>query len=47
MGIGIHHAGLQTDDRRLVEKLFIEGILYVVVATSVRKLLLFRSIGLP
>lgn len=33
-GIAYHHAGLETDDRRLVEKCFIEGKLRVLCATS-------------
>jgi ATP-dependent DNA helicase HFM1/MER3 len=34
-GIGVHHAGLSVDDRRLTEELFFRGDLRVVVATSV------------
>jgi ATP-dependent DNA helicase HFM1/MER3 len=34
-GIGVHHAGLSVDDRRLTEELFLRGDLRVVVATSV------------
>ncbi|GJJ12340.1 hypothetical protein Clacol_006581 [Clathrus columnatus] len=33
-GIGVHHAGLGLEDRRLVEKLFLEKVIQVVVATS-------------
>ncbi|KAF7311383.1 DEAD/DEAH-box DNA helicase [Mycena kentingensis (nom. inval.)] len=33
-GIGIHHAGLTTDDRRAVEELYLKGVLRIVVATS-------------
>jgi len=33
-GVGLHHAGLTNDDRELVEKLFVEGKLQVLVATS-------------
>lgn len=40
-GIGVHHAGLSMDDRRATEDLFIEKILRVVVATSVRSLAMF------
>ncbi|KXN92197.1 putative ATP-dependent DNA helicase HFM1 [Leucoagaricus sp. SymC.cos] len=35
-GIGIHHAGLGIDDRRLVEDLFLDGTLRILVATSVK-----------
>jgi ATP-dependent DNA helicase HFM1/MER3 len=34
-GIGAHHAGLDLSDKRLVEELFINRVLRVVVATSV------------
>lgn len=34
-GIGAHHAGLDISDKRLVEELFMDGVLRVVVATSV------------
>lgn len=34
-GIGVHHAGLNMDDRRATEALFLDGTLRVVVATSV------------
>ena len=34
-GIGAHHAGLELPDKRLVEELFMNRILRVVVATSV------------
>jgi len=34
-GIGAHHAGLELSDKRLVEELFLNRILRVVVATSV------------
>ncbi|POM85354.1 Sec63 Brl domain protein [Cryptosporidium meleagridis] len=33
-GIGIHHAGLSESDRKLVESLFLNGIIQIVVATS-------------
>jgi len=33
-GIGIHHAGLSMEDRRLIENSFLSGKLFVVVATS-------------
>jgi replicative superfamily II helicase len=35
VGIGAHHAGLEFSDKRLVEELFLNRILRVVVATSV------------
>lgn len=35
VGIGVHHAGLNMDDRRLTEELYLNGTLRVVVATSV------------
>jgi hypothetical protein len=34
-GIGAHHAGLEISDKRLVEELFMNKVLRVVVATSV------------
>lgn len=34
-GIGAHHAGLELPDKRLVEELFMNRVLRVVVATSV------------
>jgi ATP-dependent DNA helicase HFM1/MER3 len=34
-GIGAHHAGLELSDKRLVEELFMNKVLRVVVATSV------------
>ncbi|XP_054713852.1 probable ATP-dependent DNA helicase HFM1 [Uloborus diversus] len=33
-GIGIHHAGLEVSDRRLVEQLFLNNSLQVLIATS-------------
>jgi pre-mRNA-splicing helicase BRR2 len=33
-GIGIHHAGLSKDDRRLVEDLFAAGHIQVLVSTA-------------
>ncbi|KAL5370072.1 U5 small nuclear ribonucleoprotein helicase, Pre-mRNA splicing helicase BRR2 2 [Cryptosporidium parvum] len=33
-GIGIHHAGLSESDRNLVENLFLNGMIQIVVATS-------------
>jgi len=33
-GIGIHHAGLSTNDRDMTQKLFLEGQIRVLVATS-------------
>ncbi|AFZ80737.1 DEAD/DEAH box helicase domain-containing protein [Theileria equi strain WA] len=33
-GIGIHHAGLSKADRELVERLFLSGVIKVLVATS-------------
>ncbi|KLO07339.1 P-loop containing nucleoside triphosphate hydrolase protein [Schizopora paradoxa] len=33
-GIGVHHAGLNMEDRRATEALFLDGALRVVVATS-------------
>ncbi|KAE9393645.1 P-loop containing nucleoside triphosphate hydrolase protein [Gymnopus androsaceus JB14] len=34
LGIGVHHAGLTTDDRRTVEELFLNKILRIVIATT-------------
>ena len=34
-GIGVHHAGLQFDDRRAIEDLYLRKILRVIVCTSV------------
>lgn len=33
-GVGLHHAGLAEDDRSLVERLFVDGKIQVLVATS-------------
>jgi activating signal cointegrator complex subunit 3 len=33
-GIGLHHAGLSSHDRETVEKMFLNGDLQVLVATS-------------
>lgn len=33
-GIGFHHAGLDMSDRNLVEKLFLDGTISVITATS-------------
>lgn len=33
-GIGLHHAGLSSGDREMVEKLFLEGDIQVLVATA-------------
>ena len=33
-GIGIHHAGLATSDREVVETLFIQGYIQILVCTS-------------
>jgi len=33
-GIGLHHAGLKTDDRALVEKLFLDCKIQILVSTS-------------
>ncbi|KIJ44323.1 hypothetical protein M422DRAFT_779412 [Sphaerobolus stellatus SS14] len=43
VGIGVHHAGLTMDDRRATEDLFLKKIIRVVVATSVRFILLLLS----
>ncbi|KAF8499942.1 P-loop containing nucleoside triphosphate hydrolase protein, partial [Gautieria morchelliformis] len=34
VGLGVHHAGLTMDDRRVTEELFIKKVIRVVVATS-------------
>ena len=33
-GIGIHHAGLKEEDRKLVEKLFVEQHIQILICTS-------------
>ena len=33
--MGVHHAGLTLDDRRMTEDLFLKKIIQIVVATSV------------
>ena len=33
-GIGFHHAGLDPGDRQVVERLFLEGMLPVLVSTT-------------
>jgi superfamily II RNA helicase len=38
-GIGVHHAGLSIADRRRTEALYIQGLLRVIVSTSVRAIL--------
>ena len=40
----MHHAGLTLDDRRAVEDLYINKILRVVVATSVRLVFFFSHL---
>ena len=35
-GIAVHHAGLETQDRRLVEEAYKSGVLKMIVCTSVR-----------
>lgn len=34
-GVGVHHAGLNQEDRKTIETLFIKKVLRVIVATSV------------
>jgi len=34
-GIGVHHAGLETEDRKSIERLYLDKTLRVLVATSV------------
>lgn len=36
VGIAVHHAGLNTEDRRTVEDLYLRKALSVLVSTSVR-----------
>jgi len=36
-GVAFHHAGLDINDRRAVEQMFIDGGLKLIVSTSVRK----------
>jgi len=33
-GIGMHHAGLTSDDRAIVEELFVNNKIQILVATS-------------
>jgi len=35
-GVAFHHAGLDINDRRAVEQMFIDGGLMLIVSTSVR-----------
>jgi ATP-dependent DNA helicase HFM1/MER3 len=35
-GVAFHHAGLDINDRRAVEQMFIDGGLKLIVSTSVR-----------
>jgi superfamily II RNA helicase len=35
VGVGVHHAGLNQEDRKTIETLFINKVLRVIVATSV------------
>lgn len=35
-GIGVHHAGLEKNDRNTTEQLFLKRLLKVLFATSVR-----------
>ena len=35
-GVAFHHAGLDINDRRAVEQMFIDGALKLIVSTSVR-----------
>lgn len=41
VGIAVHHAGLNTDDRRAVEELYLRKVLRVLVSTSVRNTFTF------
>lgn len=41
-GIGTHHAGMTLDDRRVIEDLFLQKLLRVIVATSVSFLFALR-----
>jgi len=36
VGIGVHHAGVSFDDRRVTEQLYLKKVLRILVATSVR-----------
>lgn len=36
-GVAVHHAGMDSEDRKLVELLFLQGVIRVVVSTSVRR----------
>ena len=33
-GIGMHHAGLMVKDRKIVENMFLQGYIQVLIATS-------------
>ncbi len=45
-GVGVHHAGLNIEDRRATEALYLDGSLRVVVATSVCYVVNERSLQL-
>ncbi|KAF9075685.1 Sec63 Brl domain-containing protein [Rhodocollybia butyracea] len=34
LGVGVHHAGLTTDDRRTMEELFLSKVLRIIIATT-------------
>lgn len=42
-GVAVHHAGIDADDRRLVEQLFMNGVIRVVVSTTT----LAQGVNLP
>ncbi|EOR01293.1 ATP-dependent DNA helicase MER3 [Wallemia ichthyophaga EXF-994] len=42
-GVALHHAGIDADDRRLVEQLFLKGVIRVVVSTTT----LAQGVNLP
>ena len=45
VGVGVHHAGLSTEDRRIVEQHFSQKRIQVLFATSVSQISPFQSVA--